>query len=135
LESIVFTIVLQRIVLDEIVFMSICICIRKFLKVFVFVLYLIQVRTLIFLFQARSPRAAFSSIESLLMSHNLQQYTEALQSNGYDDPHFLADVSERELQDIGVAIPSDREKVLGMVGKGLLRLLHNYSKPRLQLNF
>ena len=64
-----------------------------------------------FVAQARSPRATFSSIESLLMPHNLQQYTEALQSNGYDDPHFLADVSDKELQDIGVVIPSDREKV------------------------
>ena len=41
----------------------------------------------------------------------MQQFVDILVTNGYDDLHFLAEVSDSELQEIGIRHPTDREKV------------------------
>ena len=60
------------------------------------------------------------------MHHGLQHYSECLKNNGYDDPQFLADVSDKELLEIGIVQAPDREKVsltsTGVNGRG-----HNLS--------
>ena len=60
--------------------------------------------------QGRSPRPP-STVKSLLETHGLQQFSDVLLTNGYDDLHFLAEVSEAELQEIGIKQLTDREKV------------------------
>ena len=60
--------------------------------------------------QARSPRPP-SSVEKLLQLYSLQHYTEVLMANGYDDVQFVGEVSDLELQEIGILNASDRAKV------------------------
>lgn len=60
--------------------------------------------------QARSSRPP-STVKSLLETHGLQNFSDILLTNGYDDLHFLAEVSEAELQEIGIKQLADREKV------------------------
>ena len=60
--------------------------------------------------QARSPRPP-SSVEALLQSHGLQHFADQLIANGYDDLHFLPEVAEAELIEIGITQAADREKV------------------------
>ena len=59
--------------------------------------------------QARSPRPP--TVEKLLQQNGLQQYTEVLIANGYDDVQFLGEVPDLELQEIGILDPSDRARV------------------------
>ena len=50
-------------------------------------------------------------MEKLLDSHGLQHFAQRLISNGYDDVHFVAEVSDEELKEIGISSPADRAKV------------------------
>ena len=70
--------------------------------------------------QARSPRPP-SSVKALLEQHSLQQYADKLMTNGYDDLHFLAEVAEGELIEIGIVDSADRDKVgtHTLAGRGL----------------
>jgi len=52
-----------------------------------------------------------STVEKLLQAHGLQHFSERLISNGYDDIHFVTDISDEELQEIGITQLSDRSKV------------------------
>ena len=52
-----------------------------------------------------------STVEKLLQVHGLQHFTELLIANGYDDIHFITEISEDELQEIGITQASDRSKV------------------------
>ena len=61
------------------------------------------------LFQGR-PRPP-STVEKLLQAHGLQHFSERLITNGYDDIHFVTDISDEELQEIGITQLSDRSKV------------------------
>ena len=51
-----------------------------------------------------------STVGSLLQMHGLQQFTDVLISNGYDDIQFLAEVPDEELEEIGIS-PLHRQKV------------------------
>ncbi|XP_064394235.1 phosphatidylinositol 3,4,5-trisphosphate 5-phosphatase 2-like [Halichondria panicea] len=64
----------------------------------------------------RSPRPP-STVDSLLHLNGLQQFSSILIANGYDDMHFLAEVSEEELEEIGVTESSDRGKLLQIFRK------------------
>jgi len=61
------------------------------------------------LLQAR-PRPP-STVERLLQVNGLQHFSELLITNGYDDIHFIQEISEAELQEIGITQASDRSKV------------------------
>ena len=52
-----------------------------------------------------------STVEELLQVHGLQHFSELLIANGYDEIHFITEITEEELQDIGITQASDRSKV------------------------
>ena len=52
-----------------------------------------------------------SSVEDLLSLHGLSQYTKKLVENGYDDIHFISEITDTELIEIGVASPTERTRV------------------------
>jgi hypothetical protein len=53
-----------------------------------------------------------SSVEDLLSLHGLSQYTKKLVENGYDDIHFISEITDSELTEIGVASPTERTRLL-----------------------
>lgn len=62
--------------------------------------------------QAQVRNRPLSTVESLLETHGLQQFSQKLVRNGYDDIHFVCDISEEELKEIGIPNPTDRNKLL-----------------------
>ena len=52
-----------------------------------------------------------STVERLLQVNGLQHLSELFIVNGYDDIHFVTEISEVELQEIGITQASDRSKV------------------------
>ena len=41
----------------------------------------------------------------------MSQFTSKLVANGYDDIHFVSDITEEELVEIGINVPADRQRV------------------------
>jgi hypothetical protein len=53
-----------------------------------------------------------SSVEDLLSLHGMSQFTSKLVANGYDDIHFVSDITDEELTEIGITVPAERERLL-----------------------
>ena len=58
----------------------------------------------------QAPRK-LTSVEDLLSLHGLSQYAAKLVENGYDDIRFISDITDSELNEIGVVSPSERMRV------------------------
>ena len=52
-----------------------------------------------------------NEVFKLLEQHGLQHFADTLLRNGYDKVAFLGEVSNEELETIGIEQDSDREKV------------------------
>jgi hypothetical protein len=62
--------------------------------------------------RAMEASRKLSSVEDLLSLHGLSQYTKKLVENGYDDIHFISEITDSELTEIGVASPTERTRLL-----------------------
>ena len=50
-------------------------------------------------------------MEDLLSLHGLMQYSAMLVANGYDDIRFISEITEDELEEIGVVARPERQRV------------------------
>ena len=68
-----------------------------------------------------------SSVEDLLTLHGLSQYTSKLVGNGYDDIRFISDITDEELEEIGVTSQSERQRVSTRVDTSVCAIFSSYT--------